>query len=93
MSRPDLSTDAARAAYRRELRGVAQRTRMVGFGLVFAALGLFAWLRSGGPPYLGPLPTQTWGWMCLVAGWGIWIWVIVTRSRYHKARIDESPGA
>lgn len=91
MSRPDLSSDAARAAYRRELRGVAQGLRMAGFLLVFAALGLFAWSRSGGPWYLGPLPTQTWGWACLVAGWAIWIWVIVTRSRHHKARMAEPP--
>mgnify|MGYP001564084649 CR=1 FL=1 len=58
--------------------------------LVFAAVGLFVWSRSGGPWYLGPLPTQIWGWACLVAGWAIWIGVIVKRSRYHKARMAEA---
>lgn len=90
MSPPDLSNDAARAAYRRELRRVARGPRMVGFVLVFAAVGLFIGSGSGGPRYFGPLPTQTWGWACLVAGWAIWIWVIVKRSRYHKARMAEA---
>lgn len=91
MSRPDLSSDAARAAYRRELRGIARGPRLAGFLLVFGALGLFVWSRSGGPWYLGPLPTQTWGWIALALGWVIWIGVIVARTRYHKARMSEPP--
>lgn len=93
MSRPDLSTDAARMAYRRELREIARGPRLVGLLFVFAALGLFAWSRSGGPWYLGPLPTQTWGWACLAIGWTIWIWVMVARSRHHRARMSEPPAS
>ncbi|WP_260581499.1 hypothetical protein [Sphingopyxis sp. PET50] len=91
MSRPDLTDAEARAAYRRELRGVARWPRLAGFVLILGAVGLWAWPRSGGPWFLGPLPTQTWAWISLGLGWAIWIGVIVARTRHHRARMAE-PG-
>lgn len=87
MTRPDLSDAEARAAYRRELRGVARWPRMLGLMFVFASLGLWAWPQSGGPLVIGPLPTETWGWICLAIGWAVLLWVIVARVRHNKARL------
>lgn len=89
MSRPDLTDADARAAYRKELRGVARWPRTVGLLCVFASLGLWAWPQSGGPLVLGPLATESWGWIVLAVGWAILLWAIVTRTRYHRARMDE----
>ena len=89
MTRPDLTDAEARAAYRKELRGVARWPRTVGLLCVFASLGLWAWPQSGGPLVLGPLATESWGWIMLGVGWAILLWAIVTRTRYHRARMDE----
>lgn len=87
MSRPDLSDAEARAAYRDELRAVARTPRRMGLLFVFASLGLWVWPQNGGPAMLGPLPTATWGWICLGIGWAVLLWVIVARTRYHKQRL------
>ena len=91
MSDMDKDSDAdvaeARADYRRELRAVARTPRMVGLLFVFASLGLWAWPQSGGPMTLGPLATESWGWVCLSIGWVMLLWAIVARTRYHKARM------
>lgn len=80
---------AERAAYRRELRSIARAPLMIGFLFVFASLGLWAWPQSGGPMVIGPLATESWGWVCLGIGWLILLWVIFTRTRHHKARMAE----
>ena len=90
----DADVAEARADYRRELRAVARTPRMVGLLFVFASLGLWAMPQSGGPTMLGPLATESWGWICLSIGWIILLWAIVARTRYHKARmaeLDEAP--
>ncbi|QNO25460.1 hypothetical protein EEB18_011635 [Sphingopyxis sp. OPL5] len=87
MTRPDLSDADARAAYRSELRGIARAPRMLGLVFVFASLGLWAWPQNGGPLVLGPLPTETWGWICLGIGWAVLLWVIVARTRHNKERL------
>ncbi|HMO76806.1 MAG TPA: hypothetical protein PKD48_15825, partial [Sphingopyxis sp.] len=68
MTGPDLSDAAARAAYRHELRGVARAPRLLGYLSIFAAIGLWAWPQSGGPARLGPLSTESWGWLLLGFG-------------------------
>ena len=88
MARPDLSTPEARTAYRRELRTLARIPRLTGFILVLSGAALLAWPRMGGPWFLGPLKTQSWGWLALGLGWAIWFWVIRYRSRYHKRRMS-----
>ena len=55
MTDSKASEAAERAAYRRELRGIARAPRMVGMLFVFASLGLWAWPQSGGPMVIGPL--------------------------------------
>ncbi len=89
MSRPDLSDPAVRAAYRTELRTVARWSRLAGYVLIFAALGLFVWPNSGGPLRIGPFATETWGWISLALGWAGWIGAIVERTRHHRRRMDE----
>ena len=89
MARPDLNDADARAEYRRELRTLHGRRRLVGFTLVLAGAWLVLWPRMNGPWMLGPLPSQYWGWGLLGLGWAVLISVIVARTRYHKARMDE----
>ena len=89
MTRPHLDTADTRTAYRRELRAVARGPRLTGLFFVFASLGLWAWPQSGGPVRLGPLATESWGWISLGIGWAILLWVIVARTRHHKARMAE----
>lgn len=91
MTVPDLTDVEARAAYRRELRGVASGPRRAGLILVVAALGLLFWSQNGGPAQLGPLSTRTWAWIAMGLGCVIWIGVMITRTRYHKARMAEPP--
>ena len=94
MTDSKASEAAERAAYRRELRGIARAPRMVGMLFVFASLGLWAWPQSGGPMVIGPLATESWGWISLGIGWVILLWTIFIRTRHHQARmaaLDEAP--
>lgn len=86
---PDLSTPIARAAYRRELRGLARGQRRAGLIFMLSGVALLAWPRMGGPWYLGPMKTQSWGWLAIGLGWLIWGWVIWYRSRYHRRRMAD----
>lgn len=87
MTRPDLSDPAARGAYRQELRALARGPRFAGYLSIFAAIGLWAWPQSGGPERLGPLSTESWGWLLLGFGWAMLIWTIFVRTRYNRARM------
>lgn len=87
MTPPDISTREGRTAYRRELREIARKPRLLGFFLVLGGAALLAWPRMGGPWFLGDFKTQHLGGAALALGWVIWIWVIVVRTRYHKARM------
>lgn len=89
MTGSDLSDAEARTAYRHELRGVARGPRLAGYLSIFAAIGLWAWPQSGGPERIGPLSTESWGWLLLGFGWAMLLWVIVARTRHHKAQRDD----
>ena len=82
--RPDLSDPAALAGYRRELRGLARGWRLLGFVLILAGVAALVALRRQGSEQTA----LRWaGWAAIVAGWAIFIAVIVHRTRYHKARM------
>jgi hypothetical protein len=86
--RPDLSTKAGRAAYRRELLAVARKRRALGFVAILLGGALVGWPRVGGPWMFGALRTQTIGFALIVAGFGLFAWVIAKRSRHHKQRMN-----
>ena len=87
---PDLSDPGIRAAYRRELRGIARSWRWTGLAVVALGLALLTLPRMGGPWMLGPLPAQHWGWAALALGWAILAAVIVRRTRHHRRRMAGS---
>jgi len=79
---PNLGDPAERAAYRRELQGVARPIRYTGImfvllGVVLAIARLIWWADL---PEILPLAALGLGAFNMVAG-------IVTRTRYHQARM------
>lgn len=79
---PNLSDPAERAAYRRELQGVARPIRYTGImfvllGVVLAIMRLIWWPDL---PEIVPLAALGLGALNMVAG-------IVMRTRYHQARM------
>lgn len=89
MTRPNLEDPDERAAYRKELRGLYQRRRLLGFTLVLAGAWLILWPRMKGEWMIGPWPSQHWGWGLLIIGWLVLASVIVARTRYHRRRMDD----
>jgi hypothetical protein len=86
--RPDLSTKAGRAAYRRELLAIARKRRALGFVSLLLGAALVAWPRVGGPWMFGAIRTQTIGFALIAAGLGFLAWVIAKRTRHHKRRMN-----
>jgi uncharacterized membrane protein len=88
MTAPDLNDPTARAAYRRELAGVARGVRYSGVGL--AAVGaLLAIIRSlywREMPKLIPL-------LVIVAAFVLMSAAIVIRTRYHARRMRSGGAA
>jgi len=85
---PDLSTPEGKAAYRRELKGVAKTQRAAGFALV--GLGaLIVVARSAG--WLGPVQTTPdyLALAILAGGWVFLVWAFLMRNRYHRRRMSE----
>ena len=79
---PNLGDPAERAAYRRELQGVARPIRYTGImfvllGVVLAIVRLIWWPEL---PEIMPLAALGLGAFNMVAG-------IVMRTRYHQARM------
>ena len=83
MARPDLEDAEQRRAYRRELRGVARPWRLLGFTLILAGI-IVVLIRGAG---FDPLSVAL-----VAAGWAVFIYVIVARSRHHKQRMAEPDG-
>ncbi len=82
MAPPDLKDPGERAAYRRELQGVARGVRLAGL-----------WLAAGGA---GLLAARRFGWFDVpiwagfaVLGLGVMLMItgIATRTRYHALRM------
>ncbi len=87
MSLPDLNTEEGRAAYRKELRGVALPIRLAGFLLIVAGGAVALMVRFG---VLG-LDNSVMP-VCYAAlgfGWALFLAAIVIRTRYHKRRLAE----
>jgi len=79
--RPDLSDPEQRAAYRRELLGIARPTRYLGVALaVVGAVLLVVDAR------VTPLPKGL-AWTVLGAAFALMIAAIYMRSRYHQRRM------
>jgi hypothetical protein len=82
--RPDLADPAQRAAYKKELRRIAPVPRMLGFVLiVLGVAGLF--YTQFRAPWEQDLRLASW--LLIAAGWVVWIFVIVTRTRHHRRRM------
>lgn len=84
MAPPNLKNPAERAAYRRELAGVARRIRLAGIGL--AALGAILVLLDRRQIFAVPL------WLAAaVLGAGLMLMVtgIAARARYHALRMRQ----
>ncbi|QNA84813.1 hypothetical protein G4G27_13015 [Sphingomonas sp. So64.6b] len=79
---PDLSTPAARAAYRKELRGIARPIRLMGVILAIIGAGLAVYRHLWMPtlPTILPLVFVVLGALHMLAG-------IVVRTRYHQRRM------
>jgi len=79
---PDLNDPAQRAAYRRELQGVAFPIRYTGisFALLGVALALVRRIWFPDLPAAVPLAALGFGVLNMVAG-------IAFRTRYHQARM------
>lgn len=82
----DLETAEGRAAYRRELRGVARWPRIIGFGLILIAAVAILNLRSD--PEAGAALYGAYA--MLAGGWAVLIWSYVQRNIYHRRRLRQS---
>jgi hypothetical protein len=79
---PNLDDPAERAAYRRELHGVARGVRLAGLwcaaaGLVLVLMARRQWL---GVPLWAAFSVTGFGVMLMITG-------VVARSRYHSLRM------
>ncbi|MES2986997.1 MAG: hypothetical protein V4808_03735 [Pseudomonadota bacterium] len=83
MAAPDLKNPVERAAYQRELHGVARGVRLAGLWLAVAGLGLLAARRFG-------LEVPLWA-AASVVGFGAMLMVtgIAARTRYHALRMRD----
>jgi hypothetical protein len=82
MAAPDLRDPVQRAAYHRELRGVAPRLRRSGIGIALAGALLVLLQRKG----LAPVPL----WLGVgVLGIGVLVTIaaLSTRAAYHRLRM------
>ena len=81
---PDLTSPEGRAAYRRELNGIARRTRTLGviLALTGAGIGLTRFYMEPWPLWIRGLALA----LCL-SGIVLLIIGVVRRTRYHLRRI------
>ena len=80
MARPDLKDPEQLRAYRRELGAYARPWRLLGLALIVAGVAVLLIRGEGFDPLSVAL---------ILAGWLVWIPVIVARTRYHKRRMAE----
>jgi hypothetical protein len=88
MAKPDLTTPEGKRAYAAELMLVARPWRYGGLLMVCVATALLLWVRFHDMDAFRTVPGLI-GVALMVAGWAILIWVIATRSAYHRRRMAE----
>ncbi|MNJ28450.1 hypothetical protein D3C77_229870 [compost metagenome] len=87
MARPDLETDAGKAAYRAELRRVGWKARMAGLAVIVVAAALVMFAREGRFGLTEDAVTVAYG--LLAIGWVLVIYAVFQRTRHHKRRMAE----
>lgn len=80
---PNLSDPAERAAYRRELRGIARKTRFS--GIMLASIGAVLALASKRVD--DPSMWRLGAILAIAAGGGLMIFAMARRSLYHQLRM------
>jgi hypothetical protein len=73
---------ARRAAYLDRLRSIGARLRPLGFVLCLVGVLVLLWARYRGPGPLSPIGIG--GIVVIAAGWGIFVYVLVARTRYVR---------
>jgi hypothetical protein len=87
VSLPDLNTEDGRAAYRKELRGVALPIRWTGLALIVLGAVVALMVRFGVLGLSnGVLPVA---YAALALGWALVLAGIVIRNRHHRRRLAE----
>ena len=82
-SPPDFTTPEGRAAYKRELAGVAPRLRALGLALSLLGLGLALWGRfAATPAWAAPVAL-----VAIVGGFIFMLFALVRRMRHHMRRM------
>ena len=84
--RPNLSDPTERTAYRRELLRFRREWRWAGIALTCAGVAGLLYSQLEGPPRPGVRMAAR---GTIAAGFAIFAYVIVARTRYHKARMAE----
>jgi len=87
VTRPDLSTEAGRAAYRAELKAVGRPLRMAGLGLIVISAFVLTGMGRGWfalPEVFGMIAYGG-----LAAGWALMLAAIFQRTRHHRRRSAE----
>jgi hypothetical protein len=87
MSLPDLDTDEGRAAYRKELKGVAKPYRIGGFILILLGAGYVMGTRLDWFPADQTVILVAYG--LVAAGWALFLAAIFLRNRHHRRRLNE----
>lgn len=89
MPPPDLTTPEGRAAYGRELMGIAKPLRWSGLAMIAVATAGALWVRGQGRALLhDPLGLTFIG--LLVLGWVLVGYAVVKRTRHHRRRMAEN---
>ena len=78
----DVEDLTRRAAYADHVRAVGAKIRPFGFILCLVGVVVLAWARYRGPGALSPVGIG--GLAMVAAGWGIFVYVLVARSRYVR---------
>ena len=61
---------------------------MVGLAIVIAGLVMVFWPRlTGRWVMVGGVPLQRMGWWVIAMGWVVLIYILVTRTLYHRRRM------
>ena len=87
MPSPDLNSDEGRAAYRKELRGVARPLRAGGLALVVGAAVLILVVRQENAAWSSWAFTASY--VMLGLGWVAVIAAVYLRTRHHRRRMRE----